>query len=72
MAWLHRDGWVEVVVVVIDLRWMDGGYAGGTATWPDFVAATLSANFATGAPSGSACVDCSDSDNQSCVDCSDL
>ena len=37
-----------------------GGGLRGAATWPDSVAATLPANFATGAPSGSACVDWGD------------
>ena len=52
MAWLHRDGWVAVAVVVIEFKWTDGGYGSGTATWPDSVAATLPASIATGAPSG--------------------
>ena len=55
MAWLHRDGWVAVAVVVIEFKWTDGGYGSGTATWPDSVATTLPADFATSAPSGSAC-----------------
>ena len=60
MAWLHRHGWVAAAAAVIELRWTDGGYAGVTATWPDSVATTLPADFATSAPSGSACANWGD------------